>query len=961
MTSVYHPPDHGYDSDRTANPCLTPPPVMKRNGSQVNLWSSPRVVPPPFSNSMLIPIPLDLNKPFISMSSLLPPSYLSSSSASLSSSSSSSFAAVSREDIAFNLTSSLISLYSNSIDGNCVLQNAAAAKLFKATKLTDLIVLARHRDLMNETLITEGKFKGEILMYCKEATRWMSVEAFKTDDPANPPEKVVVVTATDAEDYHMQKIITANTGTKQGDWEWNLSTNKCAWSLELFEDSNLASQLQQYNNSSGACFPSIHPDDQQTVKDAIEQSITYGHPWKCMYRTTCGRRTRTLMSCGDVVNNILGKPVRIIGTVHDITPVDPSSDPSYIAKFLDVAVNSTESTVIAIGREGNVTYMNKIALSFFKVPSPLSGSGSTQVFPPLDDICNLCYYMDGTKYKKEDLPLMRSLRGETVKNTKILLKLPNQEDKCVLINSQPLFFSSGGICGAVSASRDVTDTERIKDSVEQSKATAAKLRREFVTNLSHEVRTPFNGILGMITLALQEQLPPKAKKYMELAEDSTHSLLHVLNNLMDFSLFEERKAVLSPVDFSLRDCISTISFMYIPLALQKEVSIDFDIDQKLVDNLNGDFRRLCQIISNLMDNAIKFAKPRGKIKLKCELWPHIDDGASSSVSDVGLHFQVIDDGDGVPEDKRDMLFDAFYQVDGSDTRKQGGLGLGLYICANLVKLFRGKIWYDSVAGEGSTFHFTVMLSQSTNAKKEGTPVLISSGGIPSSSPGLLPSLSYSTRPSPISPLPPLPNTPGMMASTISSTMSSVFSPLSSLNSSVNSLSSSVSSLSGSTSAPMSPIIQESPRRKNFRRSDSQLYVLHPTMHFLVVEDNHMNQKIITRMLTKMNCTFTIACNGREAVDLFQRAFLKVDRSSRHIDCILMDIQMPEMSGIEATAMIRQMEKENLAFVKVPIIGVSAHISSDVEKQNLIDLGMNAYIPKPVDQALLHDAIIRTRN
>jgi signal transduction histidine kinase/DNA-binding response OmpR family regulator len=510
------------------------------------------------------------------------------------------------------------------------------------------------------------------------------------------------------------------------------------------------------------------------------------------------------------------------------------------------------------------------------------------------------------------------------------------------------------------------------------RATAAK--SEFLANMSHEIRTPMNGILGMTELTLAGPCSPEQAENLGMVKGSAESLLTILNDILDFSKMEAGKMDLEPIEFHLRDCLDEAVRCVALRAHQKSVELTYHVPPDLPDTFIGDPVRLRQVVVNLVGNALKFTE-RGEVTLDVALEEKRD-------NDVLLRWSVADTGIGIARDKQQSVFETFTQADGSITRKFGGTGLGLAISTRLVKLMGGRIWLDSELGKGSTFHFTARLGRWLPAEGDVRPVSLAGaqilvvddnttnrrileevlrhwGMVPeltSSGMEALLAIEREARAGRRFALALLDvQMPGMSGYELAERLRSVRGatplPVVLLSSAGEQLSEARRKELGVARRLVKPVKQSqlletieyvlgrAHSRAPSKPSDLTLELDPSPLRILVAEDNFVNQRLAARLLEKRGHTVTIAENGRVALQAFER---------EPYDLILMDMQMPEMDGFEATAAIRQRECAD-GGRHIPIVALTANAMKG-DSERCLNSGMDAYISKPLRPHELYDLI-----
>jgi two-component system sensor histidine kinase/response regulator len=644
-------------------------------------------------------------------------------------------------------------------------------------------------------------------------------------------------------------------------------------------------------------------------------------------------------------------------------------------------LDSTGEGIYGMAPDGRITFVNLATCKMldFSAEEMIGQSAHALIHH---------HHPDGSVYPVEECPMRAACqRGEVRRVDDEFLWRNDGVGFPVEYSTTPIV-KNGSILGAVVSFNDITERKEQEDALKQAKAKAeeaTEMKSMFLANMSHEIRTPMNAIIGLSHLALKTQLTPKQRDYVSKVHNAGTSLLAIINDILDFSKIEAGKLDLESTDFKLDEVISSVTTLTAQKAHDKGLEFLAHVAPGIPEHLLGDPLRLGQILTNFVNNAVKFTE-RGEIRLNIEL-------LEQTGEKLQLKFSVRDTGIGMTREQSAKLFQPFTQADMSTTRKHGGTGLGLTISRRLVELMGGRIWLESEPGVGSAFFFTVWI---------GVGVAKGSGKIVPERLTKLRVLVVDDNPAareilqePLSALVShvdtvatgkeaiaairdrdatapydvvfmdwrMPEMDGLQASrhiksdeTLSRQPAIVL--VTAFGREEVREEAERLQLDGFLVKPVTKSMIVDTLVNVFAHSEDRSVASGPPegeqanrlagARILLVEDNEINQQIAVELLSGVGATVAVANNGREAVETLGQG-----PQPPPFDAVLMDLQMPEMDGYQATAKLRS----DARFSNLPIIAMTAHATIE-ERQRCLAAGMNDHISKPIDPGNLFETVGR---
>ena len=737
-------------------------------------------------------------------------------------------------------------------------------------------------------------------------------------------------------------------------------------------------------------FEQVHPEDREMVKRIFVETIRTGAGKRIEYRFLLPDQTvRYIESVGNFVRGDHGETSKVVSIARDIT--DRKRDEEQLrllasaVRFADDSIFITNSLLDLPGP--NIVFVNP---AFTR----MTGYSADEV---IGQTPRLLY---GPKTDRAVVERVRDslIQGHVARGEAICYRKDGSEFYSEW-HVEPIKNETGDATHYLTIQRDISERKKIEAELARARDdafAAARMKAEFLANMSHEIRTPMNGVIGMTNLLLKTQLTQQQIDYARTIRTSADSLLTIINDILDFSKIEAGKLTFEVLDFDLSEAVEVTLELIAAQAHGKGIELAGYVQDGIPTQLRGDLGRLRQVLTNLLSNAVKFTQ-RGEVVMRVTK-------EAETATHALVRFEVRDTGIGITKDAQAKLFLAFSQADGSTTRKYGGTGLGLAISKQLVNLMQGQIGVESEPGRGSTFWFTARFEKQTSPSKQpvrqiqmlaNLRVLVvddnatnrqilraqvqtwhmRARSAESAAEALMAMRQASSvgEPFDLAVLDmQMPAMDGMqLARAIKAEPQLASTKIVLLTSLGDNFDATILRNAGIGACLVKPVRQSrlfdclsnvlagaplsapvAATSQPFQPSTPAL-PMHANLRILLAEDNTINQKVAIGQLQELGYSADVAGNGLEVLDALKR--------SRY-DIILMDCQMPEMDGYEATRTIRRWEQEkaypSVAY-PIHIIAMTANAMQG-DREKCLAAGMNDYVSKPVEVEEIKAAFDRWR-
>ncbi len=828
--------------------------------------------------------------------------------------------------------------------------------------------------LTSSTSVHGAEIQPTLMMNGRQQRPWLSVSA----EPVilNGHKHVIVAVENITERKQTQEALKVNKArldlalqsSQMGVWEFNLIKNK-----RIFDNqtcSLLGIDPAAFGGTADEFFTAMHPEDREKVKAALTKTMEQGVPYDPEYRVVWPDGSmHHVSSRGQLRQDDQGNPQMISGILWDITARKKVEEALHSrTALLEAQTNATLDGILVVDEKRKRILTNQRIIELLDVPQP--------ILDDEDDAALLKHVVGLTKYPEKFLEIVMYLydhQNETSRD-EIELKSGMVLDRY----SAPVLGKDGKYYGRIWTFRDVTDRKKAEEAIRAAliQASAAnQAKSEFLANMSHEIRTPMNSILGFSELLSNESLAPEHAKFVQTIHDSGESLLTLINDILDFSKIEAKKLDLEILDFDLRDLLEDFAGMMAVRAQEKGLEFLCSANPDVPSYVQGDPSRLRQILTNLTGNAFKFTE-KGEVAVRVTV-------VSTNDTEVMLRFSVRDTGIGIPAEKLDRLFKSFSQVDSSTTRQYGGTGLGLIISKQLSEMMGGEMGVCSEKGKGSEFWFTVRLSQQHQkdrtrtipAQIKGIRILVvdnnasnreiltmrlaSWGAVVAESsdgPSALETMQKSkTTNTPFDVVitdMQMPGMDGLMLGRAIRQEEGLCKPrlilMTSLGQQNNTPEFAQIGFAACLTKPVRPselyarltaVLTGTPHTEvshPIAGQDSVSPIQNGMIRILLADDSTINQIVTTKMLEQLGYRSDAVANGQEAI---------TSLCTLPYDLVLMDCQMPEMDGYEATRAIRG-GSSGVPNPQVPIIAITANAMQG-DRGKCLEAGMSDYLSKPV--------------